>query len=215
MFTGIIEEVGVVKAISTTATGHRLVVQSRTVAAEAKPGESIAVNGVCLTVVEFAPPASPSGAGWFAADILQRTWEVTNLSALSPGNSVNLERALRAGDAVGGHFVLGHVDGQGIICSRRTEGTDFVMGISVESKLAEGLVPRGSVAVDGVSLTVARSYTGIFYVHLVPYTLGATTLGRKLDGNRVNVEVDILGKYAGRQSGEGITKEFLSEQGFI
>lgn len=215
MFSGVIEEVGIVESVGLTRSGRRISIRSAIVAAEVGGGESVAVNGVCVTVVGSAPPESLPAGGRLVADILQRTWEVTNLSLLRPGSAVNLEGALRVGDRLGGHFVLGHVDGQGIVRSLRREGSDMVMGISVSSGLGKGLVPRGSVAVDGVSLTIARLAGNLFYVHLIPYTLSHTTLGGNRAGDRVNIELDVLGKYVNRQRGEAISKKFLRDAGFL
>ncbi len=215
MFTGIVEERGVVGGISATPEGRRLSILSATVAAGTERGASVAVNGVCVTVVECSPPVSASVKGRLEADILTRTWELTNLSALKPGDGVNLERALRLGDRVGGHFVLGHVDGQGTIISRRREGDDLVVGISASETLMKGIVPRGSIAVDGISLTVAGMDVGAFYVHCIPFTIRNTTLGRTPVGGRVNLEIDVLARYGNRDRAQGITEAFLREHGFL
>ena len=137
------------------------------------------------------------------------------LNALKPNEGVNLERALRLGDRIGGHFVLGHVDGQGTIISRRSEGDDLVLGISVGGALMEGIVLRGSIAVDGISLTVARTDADAFYVHCIPFTLQNTTLGSRQVGGRVNIELDVLDRYASRKRAQGITESFLREHGFL
>ncbi len=215
MFTGIVEEIGVVKNIAATAAGRRIVIESKTVAAGVKPGESVSVNGVCLTAVGSSDTDGPDRKGRLVADILQRTWELTNLSKLKPGAKVNLEGALRVGERIGGHFVLGHVDDQGVVESRGTSGGDVVLGVSVKSELEDGLVPRGSVAIDGVSLTIARVQRGIFYVHLIPFTANSTTLGSRTVGSSVNIELDILGKFVKKQSPETITEEFLRKKGFL
>ncbi len=207
MFTGIVEEVGVVEAIAPSAGGRRLVVRARTVLEGTEPGASVAVNGVCVTVVR-----REAGAGIFEADLLGRTWEVTALRFLAPGSGVNLERALRVGDRIGGHFVLGHVDGTGVIGSRRGEGADVIFRIDADPSLAPGFVPRGSVAVDGVSLTIARVFGASFEVHCIPHTLLHTTLGALRAGAAVNLETDVLGKYA-RPLG-GVTEGLLRESGF-
>ena len=215
MFTGIIEEIGVVENIVATPAGRRIAIISGTVAAGAERGASVALNGVCVTVVECSPPVSASRKGRLAADILKKTWELTNLNALKPNEGVNLERALRLGDRIGGHFVLGHVDGQGTIISRRSEGDDLVLGISVGGALMEGIVLRGSIAVDGISLTVARTDADAFYVHCIPFTLQNTTLGSRQVGGRVNIELDVLDRYASRKRAQGITESFLREHGFL
>jgi len=166
-------------------------------------------------VVECSPPVSAFHRGRLAADILQRTWELTNLNALKPHEGVNLEGALRLGDRIGGHFVLGHVDGQGTIISRRSEGDDLVLGISVSEALMEGIVLRGSIALDGISLTVAGMDADAFYVHGIPFTVQNTTIGGKPVGGSVNIELDILGKYVSRNRAQGITEAFLREHGFL
>lgn len=214
MFTGIVEEIGVVEAIESTPAGRRLMIRARTVLGGTAPGASIAVSGVCLTMVRCDEPDRRTGGGRFIADVLQRTWEVTNLSALKPRACVNLERALRAGDRIGGHFVLGHVDGTGIVEARRTEGGDRVFGIAADPALAVGLVPRGSIAVDGVSLTIARARGSFFEVHCIPHTLEHTTLGGLRAGRTVNLETDVLGKYVHLRLGGGITEAALRENGF-
>lgn len=214
MFTGLVEEVGVVERIEFVSSGRRLSVRARAVLAGTAPGASIAVNGVCLTVVRVDAPRYGAREGRLVADVLQRTWKLTNLGALRPGSDVNLERALRAGDRLGGHFVLGHVDGTGIVESKRTEEGDRVLRIAAAPALAPGLVPRGSVAVDGVSLTIARVHGRRFEVHCIPTTLQRTTLGRMCPGATVNLETDILGKYVHPRPDEGITGTSLRRQGF-
>ena len=175
----------------------------------------MAVNGVCLTMTGCSPAMQASQKGKLTADILQKTWELTNLHALKPGDGVNIERALRLGDRLGGHFILGHVDGQGTIVSHRMEGDDLVVGISAGEALMEGIVLRGSIAVDGVSLTVAGMDAGAFYVHLVPFTIRNTTLGSAPVGGKVNLELDVLGKHARQNRGGEITESFLKEHGFM
>ncbi|MDD5557689.1 MAG: riboflavin synthase [bacterium] len=215
MFAGIIEEIGIVEAVRATAAGRAVVIRSGAVAADAAPGSSVAVNGACLTVTACVRPEGRR-QGRFTADLLDRTRSLTNLGALRPGDAVNLERALRAGDRIGGHFVLGHVDGQGVVVSRRREGGDLVLVIRAGAGIAEGLVPRGSVAVDGVSLTVARVDADSFHVHCIPLTLRTTTLGRREVGSRVNLETDVIGRHAARHlPGGRITEAFLREHGFL
>jgi riboflavin synthase len=209
LFTGIIREIGVVRNIAATAEGRRIEIASSIVAAGLAAGDSVAVNGVCLTAVGF-----PSGGGGFAADVLGRTWELTTIGALKPGDTVNLEPSLRAGDSIGGHFVLGHVDGQGTLLSREERGPDTVLAVRPDRDLLEGLVLRGSLALDGVSLTIARLERDLFHVHLIPFTLRHTSLGRKPPGSRLNIELDVLGKHARRAGGAGLTEEFLRDKGF-
>jgi riboflavin synthase len=215
MFTGIVEKVGVVRSITATPTGRNISIEAGSVADGMTPGDSLSVNGVCVTVIELVSSDAATGAAQLVADILQKTWEMTNLSKLGPGSKVNLEGALRMGGRIGGHFVLGHVDGQGIVESREMRGGDLVLGISINAELERGLVPRGSVAVDGVSLTIARLRRGMFYVHLIPFTRNSTSLGSTSVGSCVNIELDILGKYAGRQVPATITREYLRAKGFL
>ncbi|MCX6357215.1 MAG: riboflavin synthase, partial [Candidatus Aureabacteria bacterium] len=188
---------------------HRLLIKADIVTRECGRGDSIAVNGICLSVVECIP-----GRHRFSADVLQRTWECTTVSMLRPGTVVNLERALRAGDRVGGHFVLGHVDGVGHVRSCVRRGDDVVMELTAPEEIRRGVVPRGSIAVDGVSLTIAGVRADSFLIHLIPLTLQATTLRLAQPGVRVNLELDILGKHLGAQAPGGISEEYLRSHGF-
>ncbi len=191
MFTGIVDRLGRV-----VRGGWRLVID--TGYDDLKHGESVAVNGVCLTVVRL----SGDGAGF---DVVRETLSKTNLGALRPGSPVNLERALRVGDRLSGHIVQGHVDGTG--------GASFRRGVlRVETPLAAQLVPKGSVAIDGVSLTVVDVEPDAFTIALIPVTRRITTLGRVRKGTRVNVEIDILSKYVRRQA--RLSRAFLKKAGF-
>ncbi|MCX6355229.1 MAG: riboflavin synthase [Candidatus Aureabacteria bacterium] len=214
MFTGIIEEIGVVEAVDATVEGRRITIRCSSITNGCIPGDSVAVNGVCLTVTQCHPVDSGTHNGYISADILRRTWEVTNLHMLTPGARVNLESALRAGDRVGGHFVLGHVDGVGTVRSRGKKDGDIILSISTGEALERGIVMGGSIAVDGVSLTVARSESALFSVHLIPFTLRATTLGTLQIGRLVNLELDIMGKHLREKPFGGITEEFLKLHGF-
>lgn len=216
MFTGIVEEVGSVERLVPSGPAWRLEVACRRVLEDLGPGDSIAVAGVCLTVVARRP-------GGFVADVMRTTIERTTLGRLHPGSRVNLERALRADSRLGGHFVLGHVDWVGTV--RRVEVSPEWRGLEIALPPggAQGIVPRGSVAVDGVSLTVAEVVLGGFIVRLVPYTLSATTLGELEPGSPVNVETDVLGKYvlaalgafgAGEGGGGRLSVERLREEGY-
>lgn len=191
MFTGIVETVGRVSEISDA----RIRVESELEVLEA--GESVAVNGVCLTVVE------PDG-GSFGADISEETARRTSLGSLKPGSPVNLERAMAAGGRFGGHIVQGHVDGVAEVAEvRRLEGS-VEMWFSLPGDLERYLVPKGSVTVEGVSLTVAGLEPGRFAVALIPHTLAATTFGARLLGDPVNIEVDVLAKYVERLLGAAL-----------
>ena len=187
MFTGIIEALGNVRQLVGTGAGRRLVVDVAC-SGDVVVGESIAVNGVCLTVTEC------EGAH-IAFDVGPETLERTNLGALAGGDRVNIERALTINRRLSGHFVQGHVDGVGEITQRRREGEWDWLSVMVPTALAAEMVLKGSVAVDGVSLTIANLDPSRFDVMLIPHTLAHTTLGLKAPGTFVNIETDILGKY--------------------
>src|SRR5687768_17798598 len=191
MFTGLIEAVGKVAVVKAIDAGFNLRISSD-IAGDLRPGESISVNGVCLTVVEkgVGPPDH-----FFAAEIGPETAKVTSLGALSAGSLVNLERAMLANGRFGGHMVLGHVDGTGTIQSIRAEAEFSWITVSYPAALAPYLIHRGSVAVDGISLTVAKLDTATFDVQVVPFTLSHTNLRNARAGNRVNLECDMVGKY--------------------
>lgn len=189
MFTGIIEGTGTVERLVPAGTGRRLWVRLPEALGEGlEPGQSLAVNGVCLTVVE-------TGNGIAVFDLAAETLRVTTLGDLVAGEPVNLERPLRVGDRLGGHLVQGHVDGVGRVVALEPEAGGRRLTIAVPAPLRPYLVPRGSVAVDGVSLTVAALETDGFSVVLIPHTLAVTALGRRGVGARVNLEVDVIGKY--------------------
>jgi riboflavin synthase len=197
MFTGIVEELGEVVAVEPLADAARITVRGPLVTSDAAHGDSIAVNGVCLTVVESAD-------GTFTADVMRETLVRTSLASAASGTPVNLERAVRADARLGGHVVQGHVDGVGTVLSREPSEHWEVVRVSVPADLARYLVEKGSVTVDGVSLTVvAVSDPGAaeawFSVSLVPTTLALTTLGGRAVGDVVNLEVDVLAKYVERQ----------------
>jgi len=191
VFTGIVEAVGRVRALRREGAKAELVVEAPALAAEAKVGDSVAVNGACLTVT-----AAESGALRFEA--VAETLARTSLGGLAPGSPVNLERALRADGRLDGHIVQGHVDGVGRVRELRRAGDDVRLFVDCEPALAELLVEKGSVAVEGVSLTVVGVEAAGFDVALIPHTLGATTLGLLAPGAAVNLEADVLGKYVRR-----------------
>jgi riboflavin synthase len=188
VFTGIVEELGEVVALEELADAARLTVRGPLVTSDAKHGDSIAVNGVCLTVVTTAE-------GAFTADVMQETLQRSALGALEVGSPVNLERAVRLTDRLGGHLVQGHVDGTGEIVSRTPADHWTVVRITLPDDLERYVVEKGSVTVDGISLTVSLVGTGFFEVSLIPTTLELTTLGTKGPGDPVNLEVDITAKY--------------------
>ncbi|MEV7007721.1 riboflavin synthase [Streptosporangium sp. NPDC051022] len=188
MFTGIVEELGEIVAIEPLRDAARMSIRGETVTGDAGHGDSIAVNGVCLTVVEV-------GAGVFTADVMKETLDRSCLGALRPGSPVNLERAVRADQRLGGHIVQGHVDGTGVLLSREPGEHWEVVRISLPAELNRYVVEKGSIAVDGISLTVVGVDDEGFSVSLIPTTLRLTTLGAKQPGDPVNLEVDVIAKH--------------------
>jgi riboflavin synthase len=215
MFTGIIEEVGVVTKLVGSSSGALITVACKKVLEDLQVGDSVAVNGVCLTAREVRNDS-------FVADIMPETLRSTTLSELSAGKRVNLERALKAGGRFGGHMVLGHVDGVGRILRTYPEGNAVVFEIGAQPELMKYIVPKGSVAVDGISLTVQAVSINGFSVSIIPHTLRATVLQYKNQGDTVNIETDIIGKYVREYllslqentSGKGLTAEILKSYGF-
>jgi riboflavin synthase len=189
MFTGLVQQLGTL----TSLEGGRLSVTAA-LAGEIAVGDSVAVNGACLTATGVTP-------GSFTADVMDETLRRTTLGALRPGDPVNLELPLRAADRLGGHFVQGHVDGVGSIAAVQDEGFSRLVEIEADPGLMRYVVEKGSIAVDGVSLTVASLAEGTFGVSLIPETLERTTLGRASPGDSVNLEVDVLAKYVERLVG--------------
>ena len=195
MFTGIVEELGHVVSLAHGPDSAVVKIRGPLVTADAAPGASIAVNGICLTVVEL-------DADSFCVDVMAETLRRTCLGELTPGSPVNLERALAVGDRLGGHIVQGHVDGTGTILARQPGDRWEVVTISLPGELARYVVEKGSITVDGVSLTIAGLDDASFQVSLIPTTLALTTLGTKQVGDLVNLEVDVLAKYVERLLGE-------------
>jgi riboflavin synthase len=192
MFTGIVEELGEVVAVDRLpGDAARLTVSAPSVTRDAQAGDSIAVDGVCLTATLVTP-------GWFTADVMKETLDRSTLEALAAGDPVNLERAATLQTRLGGHLVQGHVDGTGRVLTREPAEHWQVLAVGLPPELARYLVPKGSVAVDGVSLTVISAAEDSFTVSLIPTTLERTTLGRRRPGDPVNVEVDVLAKYVER-----------------
>ena len=187
MFTGLVAGTGTVESLERDGGGVRLRVRSE-LAGELDPGDSVAVNGVCLTAVE------PNRDG-FSADVMEETLRRSSLGPLATGDAVNLELPLRAGDRLGGHIVQGHVDGTGEVDSVRAEGLSSVVRIAAPADLLRYVVEKGSIAVEGVSLTVSAVDEEAFEVSLIPETLERTTLGAAAPGRTVNLEVDVLAKY--------------------
>ncbi len=209
MFTGLIQRVGTVKRVS---RGAGLVLEIAADAPWAKPleaGESVAVNGVCLTVVKCE-------GSRFTADVLRETESRSGLGELVPGAKVNLERALRAGDAMGGHIVQGHVDCRGAISAKVPKGRDFQLRVKCGRVLAAQSVLKGSITIDGVSLTISALGDDWLGVDLIPTTAKDTTLGSKKVGDVVNLEGDIMGKYVAKNMPDkGLTEEKLAAAGFV
>lgn len=201
MFTGIVEEIGEVTAVEPSGDGVRMTVRGPKAVSDAGHGDSISVSGVCLTVVD-------SGADWFTADVMKQTLGMSTLEGVAAGRRVNLERATAAHGRLGGHIVQGHIDGTGEVLEVRPGAQWQVLRISVPAALAPLVVDKGSIAVDGVSLTVsaaslapspaAEPVEAWFEVSLIPETLAATTLGERAPGDRVNLETDILARHVQR-----------------
>jgi riboflavin synthase len=202
MFTGLIESLGTVRQLHTDGAGRHLFVAEPTMAPQLTLGESVAVNGACLTVVEHDVET-------FRFQIGPETLQRTNLGDLTPGDAVNLERSMRMGDRLGGHLVQGHVDGLGRIARRERQGDWEMVWFRCPAELAAQMVNKGSVAVDGISLTLVDVSADGFSVALIPHTLAVTTLGRKAPGDTVNVETDLLAKYVWKclQAMQGFAKD--------
>ena len=218
MFTGIIEGLGAISAIRPSGQGRRLTVDADFELTGSKIGDSISVSGACLTAVRMAGRR-------FDADVSPETTVKTTFGAARVGERVNLERALRLSDRIDGHLVSGHTDGTGVIESREAVGNVLVVTIGVPEELARFMIVKGSVAVDGVSLTINTLEPGRFSVCIIPYTAGLTTVGLKPKGERVNIEADMIGKYVERflsaRQGpaaappSGVTVEMLARAGFM
>ena len=214
MFTGIIEELGVVKGLAVRGPSGQITIQAKKVLEGPRTGDSIAVNGICLTVVSMDQDS-------FTADVMAETFRRSSLGDCQPGSLVNLERAMAADGRFGGHIVSGHIDGTGVIREYRTEANAVWVRIKAAPEILGLVVEKGSISIDGISLTVAAVSGTDFQVSVIPHTGQETTLLRKRPGDRVNLENDLVGKYvekllgAGtRKPGSRITMEFLEENGF-
>jgi riboflavin synthase len=215
MFTGLVEEIGTIQSVIKSTKSAKIIIKASKVLEDVKLGDSISTNGVCLTVTEYTAKS-------FTVDVMAETMRRSNLNNLSPGDEVNLERALRVGDRLGGHIVSGHIDGVGMISKYEDEDNAVWITISAGPELLRYIVQKGSIAIDGVSLTVAYVDESVFKVSIIPHTKDVTTLLRKKAGVQVNLECDMVGKYIEKLMGakeqapvkQGINFNFLSEHGF-
>lgn len=212
MFTGIIEEIGTVRRIEHGAKGARLTIQAKTVLEDTRIGDSIATNGVCLTVVSMTGDS-------FSADVMAESLRRSSLGTLQGGSPVNLERAMAANGRFGGHIVSGHIDGTGTIASQKREDNAVWVRIKTPAPLLRYIVEKGSIAIDGVSLTVAAVTDTDFSVSIIPHTGAQTILLGKKPGDPVNLECDVIGKYVEKLTAPhktgGISTNFLAENGFL
>lgn len=217
MFTGLVEELGKVKGIVHGANSVKLTITANHVIDDMKIGDSIAVNGTCLTVVAFADT-------WFTADVMPETVKSTVLASFTVGDMVNLERTLRVGDRFGGHIVSGHVDGVGTIIEKEKNDNAIIVRVKTGPEVMRYIVKKGSITIDGISLTVVEYDQEWFSVSLIPHSAAMTTLGFKKVGNKVNLEADVIGKYVEKLLGlespqaesktSNLNKNFLQQHGF-
>jgi len=216
MFTGLIEDFGTIKKLTRTNSEARLTVETALPTAELEIGDSVAVNGACLTIIE-------KDRSSFTVDMSPETFDRTTFCDMTINRCVNLERALRVGDRLGGHVVTGHIDTVGTVKSVGQQKNAVVIEVELPSDYSRYLVPKGSVAIDGISLTVNTAESDIFSVSIIPHTLKATTLVDVKVGDRINIETDILGKYVERLLGleavtgksSKLTSDFLAKHGFM
>lgn len=215
MFTGIVEEVGVVKQIQKGSKSAVLTIQAKAVLEGTKIGDSIAVNGVCLTVVSL-------GNGCFSADVMHETINRSSLARLICGSRVNLERAMAADGRFGGHLVAGHVDGVGKIVEVRQDDTAIWYTVQADPSILRYIVEKGSIAIDGISLTVAQVFSDRFSISAIPHTVRMTVLRDRREGDEVNLENDVIGKYIEKllrvdkdeANQSRITRDFLTQYGY-
>lgn len=218
MFTGLVEELATVRKIERGTASIRLTLEANKILTDVRIGDSIAVNGVCLTVTDCTPSL-------FSADVMPETMRKTSLSILKSGSRVNVERALSFGSRLGGHLVSGHIDGVGYIKDKKKEGIATIFMIDTTGIPEQYFIPKGSVAIDGISLTIVDLFPNGLSVSIIPHTFGETTLGFKTIGDPVNIEGDLIGKYVLRQqelreieqpeSKKTISLDYLSEHGFL
>lgn len=217
MFTGIVEEMGTIKSIRKGSHSAVLEIQAKVVLEDIHLGDSIAVNGVCLTATSFSPTS-------FTADVMHETLNRSSLANLRPGSRVNLERAMAANGRFGGHIVAGHVDGVGTVLQTRKDDNAIWYTIGAGPEVLRYVVEKGSITIDGISLTVAKVTDSSFSISAIPHTVAVTVLQDRKPGDTVNLETDIIGKYVEKlltpqeqpiqQPKSGITREFLSQYGY-
>lgn len=215
MFTGIIEEMGTVLSVTKSSAEAHIIISANKIFEDLKLGDSVAVNGVCLTASEIK-------GNTFKADVMNETFSRSSLAQLKSGSHVNLERAMAANGRFGGHIVAGHVDGTGIISDIKKDGNAVIYRITASPKITKYIIEKGSVAIDGISLTVTETDSESFKVSIIPHTIKETVLSEKKEGSIVNLENDVIGKYVeqllsnkpeeNKQS--GITADFLAQYGF-
>lgn len=216
MFTGLVEEVGVIQSVLMGTKSAKIVIRASKVLEDVKLGDSICTNGVCLTVTDYNNDS-------FGVDVMAETMRKSNLRNLVSGSKVNLERALRLSDRLGGHIVSGHIDGTGTIASFDKEDNAIWVTIQPPKELLKYIIYKGSIAIDGISLTVAYVDNRVFKVSVIPHTKDVTTLLKKSPGDEVNLECDMLGKYIEKllsnsnleENKESIDMDFLSKHGFV
>jgi len=210
MFTGIIEGLGNVKRLTAKGADAVIEIEAAIDLKDVSIGDSIAVNGACLTAIAKKEKI-------FSADVSAETIAKTTLGRLHAGDKINLEKSIRVGGFIGGHFVLGHVDAVGRILSKTQKSGSVILAVEINDQLSRQIVEKGSVAIDGISLTINKLEKGRFYVNIIPHTAANTTLLTKKEGELVNIETDVLGKYVEKllHSGRGIDKDFLTEHGFM
>jgi len=221
MFTGIIEGLGIIEAMRSAGQGKRLTIEADFVLDQTKIGDSIAVNGACLTVVKISGKK-------FEADLSAETLAVSTFNKAKRGDRLNLERAMRLSDRIDGHLVSGHVDGIGVIKKLEKSGNSIMVTVSVPEALSRYMIHKGSVAIDGISLTINACEPESFAASIIPHTARLTTIGMKKEGDPVNIETDMIGKYVERFTGgasmnngekkqiaSGIDMEFLAKSGFL
>lgn len=216
MFTGIIEEIGTLKQVKQGAKDYQLTIAANKILTDVQLGDSIAVNGVCLTVTSFT-------AQQFTVDVMPETIKATSLQHVERGSAVNLERAMSANGRFGGHFVSGHVDGTGVITSKREVSNAVYYWIEVPQQLIRYIVPKGSICVDGISLTVVEVNENQFSISIIPHTITETILQFRNVGHTVNIECDMLAKYmerlldarAEKPRNTGLTMQTLADNGYI